>query len=120
MDIIYLNDLRIETVIGVFDWERRIKQTVILDLELGYDIRRAGQTDDLADTLDYGKVAERTRAFVENSQYQLVEALAENLAQLLLREFSLPWLRLKINKQGAVPGVNGIGVIIERIRGSIA
>ncbi|MGE0384452.1 MAG: dihydroneopterin aldolase [Gammaproteobacteria bacterium] len=114
MDIIYISDLRIKTVIGVFGWERQLKQTLVLDLELGTDIRKAAASDDIADTLDYKAVTRRSIAFVEESRFQLVETLAERLADLLRREFSLPWLRLRINKQGAVRGVRDVGVLIER------
>jgi len=117
MDIIYLHDLRIDTVIGVFDWERRVRQTVILDLEMGADIRRAAARDDLADTLNYKAVAKRLIDFVGHSEFQLVETLAERVAELLLKEFGVPWLRLRVNKQGAVRGARDVGVIIERSKG---
>ena len=114
MDIIYLHDLRIDTVIGVFDWERRVRQTVIIDLEMAADIRRAAASDDLADTLNYKAVAKRLIDFVGHSEFQLVETLAERAAELLLKEFGVPWLRLRVNKQGAVRGARDVGVIIER------
>jgi dihydroneopterin aldolase len=114
MDIIYLHDLRIDTVIGVFDWERRVRQTVILDLEMGADIRRAAASDRLADTLNYKAVAKRLLEFVGASEFQLVETLAERAAALVLEEFEVPWLRLRVNKQGAVRGARDVGVIIER------
>jgi 7,8-dihydroneopterin aldolase/epimerase/oxygenase len=114
MDIVYIHDLHIETTIGVFDWERRIRQTLVIDLDVGNDNRRAASKDDLADTIDYGAVANRVRGFVEASEFQLVETLAERIAEILLSEFRLPWLRLKISKQGAVRGVRDVGVIIER------
>ena len=114
MDIIYLRDLRIETVIGVYDWEREIKQTVVLDLEMAADIRKAAMTDNIADTLDYKAVAKRLIAFVEESSFQLVETLAERIAEIIIREFNIPWLRLCVNKQGAVRGARDVGVVIER------
>ncbi len=114
MDIVYLTDLRIETVIGVFDWERQVPQLLVFDLELGTDIRKAASTDDLAHTVDYKAVAKRVRAFCDQNQPLLVETLAEQLAAILLSEFSLPWLRMRINKRGAVTGVRDVGVIIER------
>jgi dihydroneopterin aldolase len=114
MDIIYLKDLRIETIIGVYAWERQLKQTVVLDLEMGTDIRKAGKTDALEDTLSYKEVVKRVISYVEDSRFHLVEALAEGIADTLLKEFHLPWLRLRINKQGAVRGVRDVGVIIER------
>lgn len=114
MDIIYLKDLRINTIIGIYEWERRTKQTVIFDMELGADIARAAQADAIEDTLNYKAVAKRIIAFVENSDCRLIETLAEHVADLLLREFKVPWLRLSVNKQGAVRGVRDVGVIIER------
>lgn len=114
MDIIYLRDLRIDTVIGIYDWERRIKQTIILDLEMATDIRKAAQTDSIADTLNYKAVAKRLIDFVSNSNFQLVETLAERVAEVVLSEFHVPWLRLQVNKQGAVRGARDVGVIIER------
>ena len=114
MDIIYLNDLRIETVIGVYDWERRTRQTVVLDIEMGTDIRKAAETDAIDSTLDYKSVAKRVMAFVSESQFQLVETLAERVAGLIMEEFAVPWVRLRLNKQGAVRGVRDVGVIIER------
>lgn len=116
MDIIYLRDLRIDTVIGIYDWERRTKQTVILDLEMGTDIARAAKSDDIKDTLNYKEVAKRVVGFVEESRCQLVETLAERVADILMNEFNLPWLRLSLNKQGAVRGVRDVGVVIERGR----
>ncbi len=116
MDIIYITDLRIEAVIGVYAWERQLKQVVIFDLELGTDIRKAALTDSVADTLNYKDVAKRVMAFVTESRYQLVESLAEAVAELIIKEFDIPWLRLRLNKQGAVRGVRDVGVIIERGR----
>lgn len=114
MDIIYLKDLRIDTIIGVYDWERRTRQTIILDIEIGTDISKAARSDDISDTLNYKAVAKRLISFVENSEFQLVETLAEHIADILLKDFDIPWLRLTVNKQGAVRGVRDVGVIIER------
>ena len=116
MDIIFLDDLRIETIIGIFDWERETKQTVILDLEMAADIRKAAATDAIEDTLDYKAVAKRIIQFVEESEFQLVETLAERCAQLLMNEFNIPWVRLTLNKIGALSGARDVGVIIERSR----
>jgi dihydroneopterin aldolase len=113
-DRVFIEDLRIQTVIGVFDWEREITQTVSLDLELAFDIRAAAASDDISDTLDYKAVSKRLIAFVEGSEFQLVEALAERCAWLVLDEFPVPWLRLKVSKPGAVRGSSAVGVIIER------
>lgn len=114
MDIIYLRDLRIDTVIGIYAWERRIKQTIILDIEMATDIRKAAQTDSIDDTLNYKAVAKRLIDFVGNSDFQLVETLSERVAEIVLTEFQVPWLRLQVNKQGAVRGARDVGVIIER------
>ena len=116
MDIIYLKDLRIDTIIGVYDWERRTRQTIILDVEIAADISKAAKTDKIEDTLNYKAVAKRLISFVENSEFQLVETLAEHVAEVLLNDFNIPWLRLTVNKQGAVRGVRDVGVIIERGR----
>ncbi len=114
MDIIYLKDLRIDTIIGIYDWERRTRQTVILDIEMGADIKKAAQSDAIEDTLNYKAVAKRLISFVEESEFELVETLAERIADILLSEFEVPWFRLQLNKQGAVRGVRDVGVIIER------
>jgi len=114
MDLIYIRDLKIDCVIGVYEWERRVKQTVILDLDLAADIRRAAQTDHIDDTVNYKAVAKRLMAYVGDSQFQLVETLAERVAEILLHEFKLPWVRVRVNKKGALRGANDVGVIIER------
>ena len=114
MDIIYLHDLKIERVVGIWEWERRIKQTVILDLDMATDIRRAAATDHIDDTLNYKAVAKRIIQYVGDSQFQLVETMAEKVAEILLSEFKLKWARVRINKRGAVRGVGDVGVIIER------
>ncbi len=114
MDIIFLKELKIETVIGVYDWEREIKQTVILDLEMGADIRKAATSDKLEDTLNYKAVAKRLIEFVSSSEFQLVETLAERITEIVLNEFSVPWVRLQLNKVGAVRGSRDVGIIIER------
>jgi len=114
MDIIYINDLRIETIIGIYGWERKTRQTVVLDIEMGTDIRKASASDDVEDTLNYKTVAERLFEFVGDSEFELIETLAEQISNILLNEFNVPWLRLKLNKQGALKGVRDVGVIIER------
>ena len=115
-DIIYITDLRVETVIGIFDWERRIRQTVSIDLEMATDIRKAAATDSIEDTLNYKAVAKRIIAFVEQSEFQLVETLAERIAAIVLDEFGTPWTRVRINKKGAVRFAQDVGVVIERRR----
>jgi dihydroneopterin aldolase len=114
MDTVFINDLRIETIIGIYAWEREVRQTISLDLEMGADIRRAAETDAIEDTLNYKAVAKRLIAFVEASDFQLVETLAERIAAIVLEEFSVPWLRLTVHKPGAVRGSRDVGVIIER------
>lgn len=114
MDIVYIRDLKIETVIGIFEWERRIRQTVSIDLEMAADIRRAADSDHIDDALDYKAVAKRLIAFVGGSDFQLVETLAEKVAHIVLAEFQVPWLRLRLSKPGAVRGSQDVGVIIER------
>lgn len=114
MDIIYLRDLRIETIIGVNEWERHVKQTVVLDVDIGTDIGKAATSDSVEDTLNYKTVAKRLMAFVGESEFQLVETLAERTAEMLVNEFGVPWLRLRVNKQGALRGVRDVGVVIER------
>jgi len=114
MDIVYIHDLRIETVIGIFDWERRVKQTVSLDVEMAADIRRAAGSDSIEDALDYKAVSKRLIEFVGAAEFQLVETLAERIGAILQEEFKVPWLRLRINKKGAVRHARDVGVVIER------
>ena len=114
MDIVFINELRIETIIGIYDWERKVKQTISLDLEMGTDIEKSAATDAIDDTLNYKAVAKRLIAFVEDSEYQLVETLAEKIAGIVLSEFNVPWLKLTVRKPGAVRGSRDVGVIIER------
>jgi dihydroneopterin aldolase len=114
MDLIYLRDLKIECVIGIYDWERRIKQALYIDLEMAADIARAANTDSIRDTLDYKAVAKRLQQFVGESQFQLVETLAERIAEIVLTEFRVPWVRVRINKKGAVRNADAVGVMIER------
>lgn len=114
MDIIFLSGLEIDTVIGIYDWERKIKQTVVLDIEMGFDIHNAAQTDDIEHALDYKKVSDRVVEFVENSKYLLVETLIEDTASMLRREFDIPWIRIMLNKRGAITRAKDVGIIIER------
>jgi dihydroneopterin aldolase len=118
MDIIYLTDLRVETIVGINEWERRVPQTVVMDIEMGGDARKAAASDSIKDTIDYKAVTKRIVAFVGQSRFDLVETLAERVAEILLGEFNVPWCRLRINKQGAVRGVRDVGVVIERGRRS--
>ena len=114
MDIIFLGGLQIETIIGIYDWERTTKQTIILDIEMAYDIRKAAETDDIQYTLDYKAVSKRIIAFVENSQFFLVEKLIEEIAQVIRSEFNVSWVKIILNKKGAIRGASDVGVIIER------
>lgn len=118
MDRVFITDLRVPTVIGIYEWERAIRQTVSLDLEMGFDVARAAASDSIDDTLNYKAVAKRLIAFVGESEFQLVETLAERCAAIVLEEFGVSWLRLRIAKPGAVRGSKEVGVIIER--GSMA
>ena len=114
MDIIFIRELRMETLIGVHPWERQTRRSLLLDLDLGTDIRPAAESDRLADTLDYQAIAQRIVAFAAASDFQLVETLAERIADLLLREFAVPWLRLSLRKPGAPPEAREAGIVIER------
>lgn len=114
MDLIYVRNLRVECVIGVFEWERRTRQTVGIDLDLAADVARAARTDRLEDTLDYKAVAKRIVDFVGQSEFQLVETLADKVANVVLSEFAVPWVRVRINKKGALRRATDVGVVIER------
>ena len=115
-DTIFLHDLRIETVVGIWDWERKIRQTVSVDLEMGGDIRRAAESDRIEATLNYKAVAKRVQQFVAESSFQLVETLAEKIASLVLDEFEVPWIRVRVSKPGAIRGARDVGVSIRRSR----
>lgn len=119
MDLVFLRGLRIETTIGVYDWEKQITQPLILDLEMGTDVTRGAASDRIEDALDYHRVSDRIRTFVTESRFELVETLAERCATMLREEFGVPWLRLSINKIGAVKGATDVGVCIERGERSI-
>ena len=114
MDKIFLDDMRVETVIGIWEWERKIRQTVAIDLEMSADIRKAAASDEVEDTLNYKSVAKRVQAFVGESSFQLVETLAEKIAAIILDEFDVDWVRVRVNKPGAIRGAKGVGVLIER------
>jgi len=116
MDIVFINDLDIETIIGIYDWERKIRQVVRLNLEMNTDVRRAAASDRIDDALDYKSVAKRLIGFVGESDFQLVETLAERCADIVLDEFPVDWVRLRVDKPGAVRGSKSVGIIIERGR----
>ena len=116
MDIIYLHGLEVDCVIGVWEWERRITQRQVIDLDMKGEVSRAAASDDLADTLNYKAVSKRVTGFVRGSSFRLIETLAEAIATLLLDEFDLGWCRVRIDKGSAVRGARNVGVIIERSR----
>lgn len=113
-DTIYLHGLTVETVVGIWEWERRIRQKVVIDLEMGADIRRAAATDSIDDTLNYKAVAKRVQTFVGESGFQLVETMAERVATLVIEEFGVPWVQVRINKPGAIRSARDVGVVIRR------
>ena len=119
-DRIFLRGLTAECIIGFIDWERRVKQTVVLDIELPVDCRHAALRDEVADTLDYKKVAKRVLAFIEASEFKLVETLAHRVALLILAEFGVAWVRIALNKPGAIRNSRDVGVVIERVRADLA
>lgn len=114
MDIVYIHGLEVDTVIGIYDWERKIRQTVNLDLEMGTDIRQAAASEDIDKTLNYKSVSKRLIEFIGASEFLLVETMAEEIATLVMAEFPVPWLKLRLGKPGAVRGARDVGVIIER------
>lgn len=114
MDIVFIRDLEVDTVIGIYDWEKQIRQTVRLNLDMGFDIRKAGESDAIEDTLNYKAVAKRLIAFITDSNFELVEKLAEEVCKIILNEFAVAWVKLELHKPGAVTGSSSVGVIIER------
>jgi dihydroneopterin aldolase len=117
MDIIFIQGLKIDTVIGIYDWERKIRQNIVLDIEMSTDIRATSKTDHIDQALDYKAVSKRLIDFVQNSEYQLVETLAEKITQIVLQEFEVTWIKLTLNKGEVLTGAQGVGVIIERSNG---
>jgi 7,8-dihydroneopterin aldolase/epimerase/oxygenase len=114
MDKIYLRELKTEAIIGIFDWERQVKQTVLIDLEMNGDVRKAALSDSIEDTLNYKRVAKRLLEFIEGSSFHLVETLAEHIAMLVIEEFGVQWIKVTLNKPGAVRSSRSVGIIIER------
>ena len=119
MDKIFIRALKAEAIIGIFEWERQVRQTVLIDLELSANIRAAALTDSIADTLNYKAVAKRVAAYVEASRFQLVETLSEHIAMLILEEFAVDWVALVLSKPGAVRGSRDVGVALQRDRSSL-
>jgi dihydroneopterin aldolase len=114
LDKIFIHALKTETIVGIFDWERQVKQTVLIDIEFSADIRKAALSDSIEDTLNYKGVAKRVLAFVEESSFHLVETLAEHIAMLLLEEFGVAWVRIALSKPGAIRSSRDVGVMLER------
>lgn len=119
MDKIFIHALKTEAIIGIFDWERQVKQTVLIDIELSADIRKAALTDAIADTLNYKAVAKRVLSFVDASQFHLVETLAEHIAMLILEDFGVARVSITLSKPGAVRSSRDVGVSLERDRSSL-
>jgi dihydroneopterin aldolase len=118
LDIVFIHDLKVQTVIGVYEWERRIRQTISLDLDMQADIGRAAVSDSIDDALDYKAVAHDVTAMIESSTFMLVETLAEAVARLLLDQYRIGWVRVRVSKPAAVRGAKAVGVVIERQRGA--
>ena len=116
MDTIFLSGLTTECIIGIWDWERRVRQKDVVEIEMAADIRRAAATDSIDDTLDYKRVSKRLLQFIGDSQFQLVETLTERIAEIVVREFDVTWVRVRLNKQGAIRGARDVGIQIERRR----
>jgi len=119
-DRVFLRELAVECIIGFLDWERLVKQTVYLDIEVPVDCRHASLSDDVAQTLDYKRLSKVVIGFVGASEFKLVETLADRTAKLILTEFDIPWVRLTINKRGAIRASRDVGVIIERTRADLS
>lgn len=113
-DTVFLHELKVETIVGIWDWERKIRQTVSIDLEMGADIRRAAATDSIDDTLNYKAVAKQVQKLVADSEFQLVETMAEKIAELVLQEFEITWIQVRVSKPGAIRGAKDVGVLIRR------
>jgi len=113
-DKIFFTAITTECIVGIWDWERKVKQTVVIDVEMACDVRKAALSDHIDDTVDYKKVSKRLLNFVSESQFQLVEALAENIARIIVTEFAVPWVRVRLNKQGAIRNSRDVGILIER------
>ncbi|KJY84726.1 dihydroneopterin aldolase [Vibrio neptunius] len=114
MDKVFIEQLEVITTIGVYDWEQEIKQKLVLDIEMVHDNQPAGKSDDVADALDYAQVSSAVLSHIESGRFLLVERVAEEVAQLIMTQFSVPWVKIRLTKPGAVPQASGVGVIIER------
>lgn len=114
MDKVFIEGLNIQTTIGFFQWEKEIKQTLVIDLAMGWDTAKAAENDELAKTLDYADISTVIATFANDNPVDLIETLAERLAKFLMISYSIPWLRLKIGKPGAIHNAMSVGVEIER------
>ncbi len=114
MDTIFLRDLRIRTIVGIWEWERRLPQVVSIDLDMATDIRKAAGSDDIKDTLDYKAVTRRIKTFVADSRFNLIETMAEQIAGIIIGEFGVPWVRVAVHKPWAIRGSRDVGLVIER------
>ncbi|HEY3858793.1 MAG TPA: dihydroneopterin aldolase [Gammaproteobacteria bacterium] len=114
MDIVFIRELKIDTLVGIYEWERRLRQHVILDIEMGTDIAKAAKSDKIEDTLDYKAVSKRVLQFVHDAEYGLVETLAEKVAEIIMQEFLVPWVKITLSKPGAVSSTKSVGIVIER------
>ena len=113
-DTVFVHELKVETIIGIWGWERKIRQIISVDLEMGADIRRAAETDSIDDTLNYKAISKRVQQFVADSEFQLVETMAEKIAELVLQEFKVPWIQVRVSKPGAIRGAKNVGILIRR------
>ena len=120
MDKIFIHALKTEAIIGIFDWERQVKQTVVVDIQISADIAKAALSDSIDDTLNYKRIAKRVLAFVEESKFHLVETLAERIAMLLLEDFGIDWVSITLSKPGAIRSSRDVGVMLERNRNDLA
>jgi dihydroneopterin aldolase len=114
MDVVFVKDLRFKTIVGIWDWERQLPQTVSISLDMGWDMARASRTEDIADALDYKSVSKRVEAFVQEQKFKLVEAAADAVAAMVMDEFGVPWIRVAIHKPFAVTRSQSVGVVVER------
>ncbi len=114
MDVLFLKDFKLKTIIGLYPWERKAPQPIMIDLEIGLYDHKAGLSDDIADTIDYGKVANRIKEFATANDFHLVEALGEHIADIVRNEFGAPWVRITLRKLAILRGVKELGIIIER------
>ncbi|MDC5704199.1 bifunctional dihydroneopterin aldolase/7,8-dihydroneopterin epimerase [Vibrio europaeus] len=114
MDKVFIEQLEVITTIGVYDWEQEIKQKLVLDIEMAHDNRPAGKSDDVVDALDYAQVSLAVLSHIEGGRFLLVERVAEEVAELIMSRFNVPWIKIRLTKPGAVPQAAGVGVVIER------